>query len=280
MHASRVRRHDHGQLIDSEIAKLELVLHQRWDEVTAAVYADALIARGDTRGELIALDLHVARHGRTSELIRRRTELVSAWLGAEPWRDIDFGFTTTRSPRSRTSSGCSVRLTCACSKSTIIMRCSTSCSARSPRCELPWLHRVALLGRKPASISAATIEALETSASPLAVLGLDGACVLEPPLPASVRTLELTGCEALLGDDEVPHVTAVDLLLSPVYRPAALETMRFRGSPGSRGSTSRATSTRSGSRTRATTRCSRCCGRSRSGGARARAHAAHARAAR
>lgn len=52
------------------------------DRELLAVYADALMARGEPRGELIALDLHVERAGgATSALWARREELERAVLG-------------------------------------------------------------------------------------------------------------------------------------------------------------------------------------------------------
>lgn len=65
----------------AELEALESALQARWDDATAAVYADALIARGDPRGELIAIDLHIARHGRSEPLVQRRRAVVTAWLG-------------------------------------------------------------------------------------------------------------------------------------------------------------------------------------------------------
>lgn len=61
---------------------LEAALAAAWDTDTLAVYADHLQAEGDVRGELIALDLEIAAHGSSSELAKRRTSLLYAWLGA------------------------------------------------------------------------------------------------------------------------------------------------------------------------------------------------------
>jgi hypothetical protein len=63
------------------IAKLEAALQDTFDREHLAVYADALQARGDPRGELIAIDLHIDAHGSTAELAARRGELIAAWLG-------------------------------------------------------------------------------------------------------------------------------------------------------------------------------------------------------
>src|SRR5687768_12369045 len=77
------------------LAQLEAALQARWDDATAAVYADALIARNDPRGELIALDLHIARHGLTDELRAARRARVTAWLGDRAWADAGLGLTST-----------------------------------------------------------------------------------------------------------------------------------------------------------------------------------------
>jgi hypothetical protein len=51
-----------------------------WRE-TLAIYADHLLAEGDPRGELIALDLRIEASGTTSELVARRASLLAAFLG-------------------------------------------------------------------------------------------------------------------------------------------------------------------------------------------------------
>jgi len=64
-----------------DLTELEAALRVHWDPELASVYADALAAAGDPRGELIAIDLDVAKHGSTAEHERRHAELVKAWLG-------------------------------------------------------------------------------------------------------------------------------------------------------------------------------------------------------
>jgi hypothetical protein len=63
------------------IANLEAALLEAFDREHLAVYADALQSRGDPRGELIAIDLHIDAYGSTAELAARRGELIAAWLG-------------------------------------------------------------------------------------------------------------------------------------------------------------------------------------------------------
>jgi hypothetical protein len=68
----------------ASVAELEAQLVgpcDTWDRGVLAVYADALQASGDLRGELIAIDLALEVNGPTSKLEARRRELLSAWLG-------------------------------------------------------------------------------------------------------------------------------------------------------------------------------------------------------
>jgi hypothetical protein len=60
---------------------LEAALAAGFARETLAVYADHLLAEGDPRGELIALDLQIDAHGTTTELVARRASLLSAFLG-------------------------------------------------------------------------------------------------------------------------------------------------------------------------------------------------------
>lgn len=90
--------------------ELEASLLASWDRETLLVYADALQAAGDPRGELIALDLEVAERGVTPELARRRRKALYDWLGGSTIRDrpihetsFRYGFATdffaTEGPR-------------------------------------------------------------------------------------------------------------------------------------------------------------------------------------
>ncbi len=63
------------------IAELEAALQAGASDEALAVYADALQAAGDPRGELIALELHATRHGTTAELDAERTGRLRGWLG-------------------------------------------------------------------------------------------------------------------------------------------------------------------------------------------------------
>lgn len=61
--------------------ELEAALAAGLERDTLAIYADLLLAEGDPRGELIALDLQIEAHGTTTELVARRASLLAALLG-------------------------------------------------------------------------------------------------------------------------------------------------------------------------------------------------------
>ena len=63
--------------------ELEASLQARWSRDELAVYADALMAEGDVRGELIALDLHREPRPRPIARSRQRLALLARWLGEE-----------------------------------------------------------------------------------------------------------------------------------------------------------------------------------------------------
>jgi hypothetical protein len=81
-------------------AQIEASLQARWSLDELAVYGDALIAEGDVRGELIALDLHREPRPLPIKRSRQRLALLARWLGeelAEPAYDLTrYGFIHTR----------------------------------------------------------------------------------------------------------------------------------------------------------------------------------------
>ena len=66
--------------------ELEQALITRWDRETLLVYADALQASGDPRGELMVLDLEAEERGVTPELALRRRKALFEWLGGSTIR--------------------------------------------------------------------------------------------------------------------------------------------------------------------------------------------------
>lgn len=65
------------------IEELEASLHSSLDRATLEKYSDALQAKGDPRGEIIAIDLQIDVHGATPELSRRRRDRLITWLGTD-----------------------------------------------------------------------------------------------------------------------------------------------------------------------------------------------------
>jgi hypothetical protein len=82
----------------SSRAELEAALAASWSRELLAVYGDYLQSIGDPRGELIAIDLHVADHGPSAELAARKISLAGTWLGPEVAVavEIDHGFLAVR----------------------------------------------------------------------------------------------------------------------------------------------------------------------------------------
>ena len=85
----------------ADVDELERALLERWDPDTLAVYGDCLQARGDPRGELIALDRELRERGPSPALATRRRQRLYEWLGgstlgARPWHEASFrdGFVT------------------------------------------------------------------------------------------------------------------------------------------------------------------------------------------
>jgi hypothetical protein len=82
------------------IAELEAALVAEWSLDNLQVYGDALQAAGDPRGQLIAIDLHIAKFGSTQELAYRRRQRLREWLELPkhidptngPWRGVKFAF--------------------------------------------------------------------------------------------------------------------------------------------------------------------------------------------
>lgn len=82
------------------IEQLEAALAEEFSHDNLQVYGDALQATGDPRGHLIAIDLHIARHGPSRELAYRRRQRLREWLQLShaidptkgPWRTVKFAF--------------------------------------------------------------------------------------------------------------------------------------------------------------------------------------------
>jgi hypothetical protein len=77
------------------VDELEQQLSAAWTRENLAVYADALQAAGDPRGELIAFQLLADVEGYSADLEKRCEVLAKRWLGKlarEPWISWWYGF--------------------------------------------------------------------------------------------------------------------------------------------------------------------------------------------
>jgi hypothetical protein len=81
-------------------AELEVALEAAWTIENLEVYGDHLQQLGDPRGELIAVDVHLARHGATDDVMHRRRRAIRSWLDlpshVDPtrggWGQVAFAF--------------------------------------------------------------------------------------------------------------------------------------------------------------------------------------------
>jgi hypothetical protein len=84
----------------TDTAELEATLDAAWTLDNLQVYGDHLQQLGDVRGELIGVDVAIARTGSTPELAHRRRKLLRTWLGLESkdnptrgvWASVTFAY--------------------------------------------------------------------------------------------------------------------------------------------------------------------------------------------
>lgn len=232
----------------ASIDELEAALQARWDPETAAVYADALIARGDPRGELIALDLYAEQHGSTPELEQQRRERLAAWLGSDkyfclPWetraswpsaihemphRDlwwrehVRFGMLEHYTISERMHPAAEDVAALFASPAAPYLRSVHIDASSKPVAavlqllaarSLPWLRRLAITQEYKGHVPEATIDAFVAAAPHLEELSLKGVRIVKAPAHPNVRTLRLVGRTALVvGAAAMPRVTEIDLV--------------------------------------------------------------------
>lgn len=205
-----------------DIDELEAALQARWDPETAAVYADALIARGDPRGELIALDLYAARHGETTELAEARRAQVAAWLGEENLQ-IRFGmlenYAITSARKHPAAEGVAKLFASPAGRYVRSLRIDATAKQVAAALQLiaarplPWLRRLAIVQEYKGPVPRATLEAFVAATPHLEELSLEGTRVVTTPVHPNVRTLRMVGGHALVvGAAAMPSVTEVDLV--------------------------------------------------------------------
>jgi hypothetical protein len=215
--------------VSDPIAHLEASLQAMWDTDTATVYADLLGSRGDPRGELIAIDLALARQD-SAELRARKHELLTAWIGGDkigdtPWHPRNFehgllrGFTLAAAAKQPITErfqmlldsaiGTSIRGLTVYGSAAELGKIIDMLAARP----LPWLRRLEIqrVGGKRV-FSTARVAALEAAVPHVDDLTIQGTRVMATPIPRSVRTLRLVGGEAIvIAREPLAHVTTLDL---------------------------------------------------------------------
>lgn len=216
------------------VEELEATLQAQWDVDTAAVYADALIERGDPRGELIAIDLQIARQGATAEVMQRRREFVIAWLGAEAAGaysrgDTRFGLIAHRIPMGPLPLKPEHELTALfhgevaalwVSASRPYLRSLTLAEylypiegalTRLATLPMPWLRELTITahGSIGASLALGPMNDFVAAAPHLRALSLTNE-VMRPPIHPQIRTLRVP-IDVLRDDVAMPHLTELDL---------------------------------------------------------------------
>ncbi|HEY0193684.1 MAG TPA: hypothetical protein VGC42_21355 [Kofleriaceae bacterium] len=211
------------------IAELEAQLQARWSAEAAAVYADALQAAGDPRGELIALDLQLGEQPHQPALVAARHAAVQRWLGDRsteghwpPYThryglvDVTLAADAHSTIDDRAGAvlgspaGRYLRHVAIFGDAGNVQRALARLTAE-PR---PWLRSLAIDQTDHGPVPRPLITALAAAAPRLRALELRGERVLTPPLPASVTRLALLGRRALtISDTPVTGITELDLAL-------------------------------------------------------------------
>ena len=199
--------------------QLELALRATFSRDDLAVYADLLLAEGDPRGELIALDLDPQPSAAWHE--RRRT-VMRGWLGErlvgpalhrvklgflETTEDLD-GLALLASP-----AGAFVRSFTARGE-TRTVRTAIAKLVAAPR---PWLAKLAIhMHATTEGLGAALVDELVAGTPALRELELSGSHVVASFTHPSVRTLRVSGAHALDWGKPPPGVEELDLAFLPV----------------------------------------------------------------
>jgi len=247
---------------------LEAALRTSWDPGTVAVYADHLQLLGDTRGELIAIDLRIEDSGPTPELVRRRQEILASWLGAElPHGVIRHGFidvdATSADPVSQArvafeGPGALFIRSVAMVGPPSLVAATLAVVAAAPRPSLThvtirqWPESTWPPGRRGRAAPGVEVpHGLAEAAPHLTTLELEGREVLPGFGHKNVRRLRVSGWEAIAFDG-LPALTELDLafhfhlddsplppkdgeletLLSPEVLPALTQLDLSRNEPG------------------------------------------------
>lgn len=209
-------------------AALAASLQAEWSADTAAVYADVLIARGDPRGELIAIDLALAQATEPTALALRKRELIEQWIGESiaGWRwqprNIDHalitGFAGANSATFEMVEQVQHLVDAVGNHirdlwlygSNVDLKKSLTVLARAEG-GLPWLRKLTLNrvdGVRP--IDRPIWQAVVDATPHLTELILEGKGVLASPLHPAVRTLRIQGFAIAVGGQPFDGVTHLD----------------------------------------------------------------------
>ena len=202
---------------------LEAAVRASWDRESLSVYGDHLMAIGDPRGELVAMDLRIDQEGASPEVIARRNELIAAWFGSRlPPGIVRHGFVdvdaTSAEPDSQLAialggpGAAYVRSVAIVGPPQLLAR-SMAMLTEAPR---PWLVRLVVRQwdeSKAPTIDEATCQRLVAVAPHLAALEVDGRRVFHELVHPRLRALRVSGYDAvasLVGDGAALAATRLD----------------------------------------------------------------------
>jgi len=245
--------------------QLEATLRARWDREALAVYGDYLMAEGDPRGDMIAIDLAIDERGSSPELAARRDQLIRDCFGDTiPPGTMRYGFfdvdATSAAPSPQLEAAFSgpaaayVRSIVICG-TPATLHDALAAVASVPR---PWLQRLALRqwSESKAAPYSRLAGALIAATPHLDTLELDGRNVLDDLAHPTLLRLRVSGYDAtaslVRGDAPLPNLLALDfafqshladrqdspgerlrsMLLAPARFPALVELDLSRNEPG------------------------------------------------
>jgi hypothetical protein len=186
------------------IAELEAVVRVAWDRDAIAIYADHLQASGDPRGELVAIDLRIDAGDANDAVIARRNELIAQWFGADlPPGIVKYGFVdvnaTGAGPDSQLAIALRgpganyVRSVALVGPPDQLVR-ALDLLASEPR---PWLTTMSIVQWDETKTPTISGERLVASLPELHTLAVDGRRVFGDLVHPNVRSLRVSGFDAL-----------------------------------------------------------------------------------
>ena len=208
------------------IDQLEATLADDFSLDNLQVYGDALEATGDPRGQLIAIDLHIAKHGSSRDLEYRRRQRLRDWLELPhtvdptkgPWKAVSFKFGFVDDLRASNNYGFAALAEQVLNSPAGRFVRGLSLSLRMPlvaavlrtlgSAPRPWLDRLAIVsrsrtsppssvwGRQPALLDQAWVPSVISATPRLRLLELAGNRLLRAFPHPHVSRLRLDGVDA------------------------------------------------------------------------------------